>query len=110
MIGFNHLGIIGRLGNQMFQYATLRGIANTHSYEFTIPESDFNDEWNDHQLFDAFNLPHLKSKGRVSDKFVQERQFNYDSEMVEQCPDDVSLYGYFQTEKYFTHKTIHPVV
>jgi len=103
MIGFNHLGIIGRLGNQMFQYATLRGIANTHGYEFTIPESDFNDEWNDHQLFDAFNLPYLKSKGRVSDKFLQERQFNYDSELVEQCPDDISLYGYFQTERYFSH-------
>ena len=41
MIGFNHLGVIGRLGNQMFQYATLRGIADEHGYEFTIPESDF---------------------------------------------------------------------
>jgi hypothetical protein len=105
MIGFNHLGIIGRLGNQMFQYAALRGIAEKHGYEFTIPESDFNDEWNDHQLFDAFNLPYLKSKGRVSDKFLQERQFNYDSELVEQCPDDISLYGYFQTERYFSHIT-----
>ena len=102
MIGFNHLGIIGRLGNQMFQYAALRGIAEKHGYEFTIPESDFNDEWNDHQLFDVFTLPHLKNRGRVTDKFLQERQFNYDSELVERCPDDISLYGYFQTERYFT--------
>lgn len=103
MIGFNHLGIIGRLGNQMFQYAALRGIADKHGYDFTIPESDFNDEWNDHQLFEVFDLPNLKNRGRVADKFLQERQFNYDSELVEQCPDDVSLYGYFQTEKYFSH-------
>lgn len=103
MIGFNHLGIIGRLGNQMFQYASLRGIADTHGYEFTIPKSNFIDEWNDHQLFDAFDLPHLKNRGRVSDKFLQERQFNYDPDLVEQCPDDVSLYGYFQTERYFSH-------
>lgn len=103
MIGFNHLGIIGRLGNQMFQYAALRGIADKHGYDFTIPESDFNDEWNDHQLFEVFDLPNLKNRGRVSDKFLQERQFNYDPELVEQCPDDVSLYGYFQTEKYFSH-------
>ena len=54
MIGFNHLGIVGRLGNQMFQYSTLRGIADKHGYDFTIPESDFVDEWNDHQLFEAF--------------------------------------------------------
>ena len=103
MIGFNHLGIIGRLGNQMFQYAALRGIADKHGYDFTIPESDFNDEWNDHQLFEVFDLPNLKSRGRVADKFLQERQFNYDPELVEQCPDDVSLYGYFQTERYFSH-------
>jgi len=103
MIGFNHLGIIGRLGNQMFQYAALRGIADKHGYEFTIPESNFQDEWNDHQLFEVFDLPNLKHRGRVSDRFIQERQFNYDPELVEQCPDDVSLYGYFQTEKYFNH-------
>ena len=103
MIGFNHLGIIGRLGNQMFQYAALRGIADKHGYDFTIPESDFNDEWNDHQLFEVFDLPNLKNRGRVADKFLQERQFNYDPELVEQCPDDVSLYGYFQTERYFSH-------
>lgn len=103
MIGFNHLGIIGRLGNQMFQYAALRGIADKHGYDFTIPESDFNDEWNDHQLFEVFDLPNLKNRGRVDDKFLQERQFNYDPELVDQCPDGVSLYGYFQTERYFSH-------
>ena len=82
---------------------TLRGIADKHDYDFTIPPSDFNDEWNDHQLFEVFKLPNLKVKGRVGDKFLQERQFNYDPELVEQCPDDVSLYGYFQTERYFSH-------
>jgi hypothetical protein len=87
----------------MFQYAALRGIADKHGYDFTIPESDFNDEWNDHQLFEVFDLPNLKNRGRVADKFLQERQFNYDPELVEQCPDDVSLYGYFQTERYFSH-------
>jgi hypothetical protein len=28
MLAFNHLGRLGRLGNQMFQYASLRGIAS----------------------------------------------------------------------------------
>ena len=29
MIGFNALGQLGRLGNQMFQFAALKGIART---------------------------------------------------------------------------------
>jgi hypothetical protein len=31
MIGFNHLGYLGRLGNQMFEFAALRGIAAKHA-------------------------------------------------------------------------------
>ena len=38
MIGYNHLGKNGRLGNQMFQYAALRGIAVKKGYDFLIPE------------------------------------------------------------------------
>ena len=37
MIGFNYLGKMGQLGNQMFQYAALRGIANNRGYNFCIP-------------------------------------------------------------------------
>ena len=38
MIGYNTLGTNGRLGNQMFQYASLRGIADKHGYDFCIPQ------------------------------------------------------------------------
>jgi hypothetical protein len=101
MIGYNHLGRNGRLGNQMFQYASLRGIASNLGYEFIIPNSDFDDEWNTHQLFEIFKLPNLKNKGFVENKYVQEKQYNFDQELFDQCPDNVSLLGYFQTEKYF---------
>ena len=37
MIGFNYLGKLGQLGNQMFQYASLKGIANQNGYNFCIP-------------------------------------------------------------------------
>jgi len=37
MIGFNYLGKMGQLGNQMFQYASLRGIAKNRGYNFCIP-------------------------------------------------------------------------
>ena len=37
MIGFNHLGTMGRFGNQLFQYAALKGIAANMNFEYTIP-------------------------------------------------------------------------
>ena len=37
MLAFNNIGSLGRLGNQMFEYAALRGIAAKHGYEFMIP-------------------------------------------------------------------------
>ena len=37
MISFNNLGNLGRLANQMFQYASLKGIARNRGYEFSIP-------------------------------------------------------------------------
>ena len=40
MITFNNLGNLGRLANQMFQYASLKGIARNRGYEFTIPPED----------------------------------------------------------------------
>ena len=59
MIGFNQIGKLGRLGNQMFQYATLKSIASKHGYKFTIPDSNFQDPYHDHQLFEAFELSSL---------------------------------------------------
>lgn len=103
MIGFNHIGRHGRLGNQMFQYAALRGISELKGYEFCIPESNFRNEWEDHQLFEAFTLNNLKNKKFLSANYYQEKQFNYSQEYIDECPDNVNLFGYFQTEKYFSH-------
>ena len=40
MIGLNYLGKMGQLGNQMFQYAALRGIADRRGLEYTVPNHD----------------------------------------------------------------------
>ena len=40
MLAFNHLGQLGRLGNQMFQYASLRGIARNRGIDFCVPNHD----------------------------------------------------------------------
>ena len=103
MIGYNHLGKNGRLGNQMFQYATLRGIAYKHDYEWCIPPSDFRNEHKDHQLFEAFKLSKVKFVQLLEAPYVEEKSFNFDEDLFENCQDNVNLYGFFQSEKYFKH-------
>ena len=106
MLAFNHLGKLGRLGNQMFQYAALRGIAARRGYDFGIPPSNFKNEWEDHQLFEVFELPHLpKQNIRYLDMgyapVAQEPSFMYEDVLHNMCPNDISLWGFFQSPRYF---------
>jgi hypothetical protein len=108
MIGHNHIGKNGRFGNQMFQYAATRGIAAARKYDFIIPDGprtdeEFIDEEKQHKLFMAFKMSGLKNIGMLEAPYKEERSFRYDKELVKGCPDDVNLYGYFQSEKYFFH-------
>ena len=50
-IAFNHLGKLGQLGNQMFQYAATKGVASKLDVPFMIP--------NHRQVFDAVSYTHL---------------------------------------------------
>ena len=89
-ISFNMLGHHGRLGNQMFQYATLKSIAMKHGYDFTIPPSDFNDPYHDHQLFEGFELSSVPQENiRINnvDKRAEEGHFHFNQALYEQCPD-----------------------
>lgn len=105
MIGFNALGQMGRLGNQMFQFASLKGIARNRGFEYCIPPTKNKDEWTDHQLFNCFKLSNTTSLNIQYIDFdrpiLVEDKFSFDQQVFEECPDWVSLQGYFQTEKYF---------
>lgn len=107
MIGFNSLGRLGRLGNQMFQFAALKGIARNCGYEYCIPPSNNQNEWTDHQLFNAFtlkNTTHLNVQYiDKSRPIVFEESFSFDEKLFNKCPDWVTLQGFFQSEKYFKH-------
>lgn len=105
MIGFNALGKLGRLGNQMFQYASLKGIARNNGYNYCVPPSNNKDEWNDHQLFNPFKLSNINLLNvQYLDgerPTIVEKEFTFDEDLYNNCPKWVNLQGFFQTEKYF---------
>jgi hypothetical protein len=107
MIGFNHLGRLGRLGNQMFQFAALKGIARNRNFEICIPNhtQSINDGIGNMlktELFIPFDVK-VDSVGLINAPYVNEPHFNFSEEFFNNCPDNVSLVGFFQTEKYFKH-------
>jgi len=106
MIGYNRLGSNGRLGNQMFQYAALRGIAAHHGYDWIIPSPEGKHQTN-YGLFDCFEMSAVNdiNLGTVPLNFPTFKASTgaFDSEFFNNCPDNCNIEDYFQTEKYFVH-------
>ena len=106
MIGFNYLGRLGQLGNQMFQYATVMGVASGIGASFCVPKHDqvVTDSLGNKlriELFDVFEIPE-KNIGFVPGPDLNEQDFTYDQRLVQLKKDqDVSLVGFFQSYKYF---------
>ena len=109
MLTFNNLGNLGRLANQMFQYASLKGIARKHGYDYAIPPVDLfgqndplvrGDKLN---IYDVFNIDKKNTINVVRNPMLQERMHEFDKELFDSCPDNVDLFGYYQSPKYFEH-------
>lgn len=93
MITFNSLGQLGRLGNQLFQYASTKGIAAKNNQEFMVPKTE---------LFNHFEMSGANI-GRRNSPVFQENDFDFDEELFTKFQYDVDLFGYYQSEKYFKH-------
>lgn len=119
MITYTNLGYMGRLGNQMFQFASVLGMAERKKLLARFPiENCSTNRLNGPldvttgsntsvkcDLLECFNIPHeyfiSASNLKIRDLF-RESRFDYDP-LSEQIQDDTDCYGYFQTEKYFSH-------
>lgn len=103
-ISYNRLGSNGRLGNQMFQYAGLRGIAENRGFNWLIPKPDSYGDSN-YGLFDCFEMSSVKEDnfGLLDTQSIATGKFHFDEEFFNNCPDNVNLHDYFTTEKYFSN-------
>jgi hypothetical protein len=117
MISFGNIGYMGRLGNQMFQFASTLGIGKRKGYEVKFPSENCKDlrrigpiDLNTGalsdvkcDLLDCFDIPReyfIPSSRLQIYSLYSENIFEYDSR-IESIPDGCNLSGYFQTEKYF---------
>ena len=111
MITHNSIGYSGRLGNQMFQYATLKAVSLETGFECFLPNNlaikpdgayDFtNNTWLQYKLdlLDCFEITSPILENTLTETF-QEKEFTFDPEIY-LIKDNTAIEGYFQSYKYF---------
>lgn len=112
MITFTNIGRLGRLGNQMFQFASTLGIGRRLNYDVKFireiisnrAERDPN-SYIGCKLLDCFEIPETliipmeSIVGGIKFRYTEsDFKYNKETESIQDCTD---LFGYFQTAKYF---------
>lgn len=101
MITSQILGLYGRLGNQLFQYATLYAIGQELNYSICVPyHHKSNNDKLHFAISDGFQINAEPSEGKYFNSVYTEFSFDYDPN-IWNIPDGCDIRGYFQTEKYF---------
>lgn len=104
MITFHKLGQMGRLGNQLFQYAALKSLALKNNYDIKIPNPN-HVSWHGQQcLLNEFNIEcgYLYDSDLSKIKYLYKEidWKSYDTNFFS-LPDDITIEGFFQSISYF---------
>lgn len=104
MVTYLKLGRYGRFGNQLFEIAGTIGLATKCGYEFGFPE------WKNYDHKERFNSDEdINTQDYFVNKLPELKPGDYPEFSVKwgyhdiKIPDNVSLWGHFQSEKYFSH-------
>lgn len=104
MITYTKLGYPrwGRLGNQMFEYATLLGVGMRLGYDVAIPPPQ------QHSLLSCFDIsaPVLTEPDREKLRHIFHEDCLGYSDRVWSIEDWTDLRGYFQSERYFPPREV----
>jgi hypothetical protein len=103
MITFYYIGNYGRLGNQMFQYATLYSVAKETGFQAILPiVPKTNNEYQNYVLDEIFDNLSIKNSEIKTPKYqFGEKGVRFDPAIFS-IVDDCNIHGYFQTEMYFS--------
>ncbi len=93
MITFSQWGKMGRMGNMLFQAATVIGLARKNKDNFVLPN------WSEEA---SFNLHNCFGTARATQTYT-EKHFPYQELPSDTIGKVVDLVGYFQSWKYFDH-------
>lgn len=105
-VSFNSLGELGRLGNQMFQFAFLLTINNLENTTIRIPKLKTNESL-EYYLPEVFKLNNKVEYSESNfERVVFEKNINtvtYDKRIKKIQFEEKDVFGYFQSYKYFEH-------
>jgi hypothetical protein len=93
------VGLKGRLGNQLFQYATLRNVSIKTGFPFYI---DTTFEWHEQSnLLKYFNIKESSSLDYIVYQYSQPNGSYYFDDNIFNIKDNTILDGHFENVKYF---------
>ena len=106
MVTFHKLGELGRLGNQLFQYAALKGLASKNGYTAKIPNPQTMNWHGQTSLLDRFNIDceylTQDDMNTLENLYEEPTWEKYDDNFFN-IPDNTTLEGFFQSTFYFEH-------